>query len=176
MWLESANRYVTFIINWSLVNNALATQLSLFLDGYESSTKDHEHLRRTKHLCGTLIIAEDMVHFVTKEKFCDNPKNKAQLVPLIAKRAKERLPEINVMECRDDADTEIVKGALDASRYGPVEVCILIIYLLLQRRINVSDYFIPNYFIFRFLLMRVWIMLIIFTGKNRRYRQSGHGS
>ena len=91
-----------------------------------------------------------MVHFVSKEKFCDNPKNKAQLVPLIAKRAKERLPEINVMQCHDDADTEIVKGALDASRYGPVEVCILITYLLLQRRINVCDYFIPNYFIFRF--------------------------
>ena len=156
MWLKIANRYVTFIINWSLVNNVLVTQLSLFLDGYESSTKDHEHLRHTKHLCGTLslTIAED-INFVTKEKFCDNPKNKAQLVPLIAKRAKERLPEINVMECRDDADTEIVKGALDASRYGPVEVCILITYLLLQRRINVCDYFIPNYFIFRFLLMRV---------------------
>ena len=121
-WLEIADRYVTFIINWSLVNNVLATQLSLFLDGYESSTKDHEHLRRTKHLCGTVTIAEDMVHFVTKEKFCDNPKNKAQLVPLIAKRAKERLPEINVMQCRDDADTGIVKGALDASRYGPVKV------------------------------------------------------
>ena len=154
-WLGIADRYVTFIINWSLVNNVLATQLSLFLDGYESSTKEHEHLRHTKHLCGTLTIAEDMVHFVTKEKFCDNPKNKAQLVPLIAKHAKEHLPEISVMQCRDDADTEIVKGTLDASRYGPVEVCILITYLLLQRKINVCDYFIPNYFIFRFLLMRV---------------------
>ena len=26
-WLEIADRYVTFIINWSLVNNVLATQL-----------------------------------------------------------------------------------------------------------------------------------------------------
>ena len=68
-WLEIADRYVTFIINWSLVNNVLATQLSHFLDGYESSTKDHEHLRRTKHLCGTLTIAEDMVHFVSKQSF-----------------------------------------------------------------------------------------------------------
>ena len=74
-------RYATFIINWSLVNNVLATQLSLFLDGYESSTKDHDHLCRTKHICETLTIAEDMVHLVTKEKFCDFPKNKAQFVP-----------------------------------------------------------------------------------------------
>ena len=154
-WLEIADRYVTFIINWSLVNNVPATQLSLFLDGYESSTKDHEHLRRTKHLCGSFNIAEDMVHFVAKEKFCDNPKNKAQLVPLIAKCAKARLPEINVMQCRDDADTEIVKGALDASRYGPVEVCILIRYLLLQRIITIYNYFISNCLIYRFLLIRV---------------------
>ena len=80
------------------------------------------------------------------------------------------------MQCCDDADTEIVKGALDASRYGPVDVCILITYLLLPRIITVFDYFIHNYFIFRFLLMRVLIMLIIFPGKNRRYRQSGHVS
>ena len=81
-----------------------------------------------------------MVHFVTKQKFCDNPKNKAQLVPLFDKHAKDRLPEINVMQCCDDADTEIVKGALDASRYGPVEECILITYLLLQRIIAVFYY------------------------------------
>ena len=80
-----------------------------------------------------------MVHFVTKEKFCDNPNNKAQLVPLIAKRAKECLPEISVMQCHDDADTEIMKRVLDASRYRPVEVCILITYLLLQKKINVCD-------------------------------------
>ena len=138
-----------------MVPDFLATQLSLFLDGYESSTKDHEHLRCTKIFFRTLTIAEEMVHLVTKEKFCDNPKNKAHLVPLITKCAKARLPEINVMQCRDDADTEIVKGALDASRYGSVEVCILIRYLLLQGIITVFDYFIPNYFIFRFLLMRV---------------------
>ena len=95
-----------------MVPDVLATQLSLFLDGYKISTKGHEHLHHKKHLCGTLTIAEDMVHFVTKQKFCDKPKNKAQLVPLIAKHAKERLPEINVMQCCDDADTEIVKGAL----------------------------------------------------------------
>ena len=110
-----------------------------------------------------------MVHLVTKETFCDYPKNKTQ-------RAKDCLPEINVMQCCDDADTEIVKGALDASRYGPVEVCILITYLLLQGIITVFDYFIPSYIIFRFLLMRVLIILIIFPVKNRRYRQSGHGS
>ena len=104
---------------------------------------------------GTFTIDEDIINFVTKQKFCDNPKNKAQLVPLIAKHVKERLPEINVMQCCDDADTEIVKGALDASRYGQVEKCILITYLLLQRIIAVFDCFIHNYFIFRFLLMRV---------------------
>ena len=147
-WLEIADRYVTFIINWSLVNNVLFTQLSLFLDGYVSSTKHHERLCHTKHICGTLTIAEDMVHLVTKETFCDYPKNKTQ-------RAKDCLPEINVMQCCDDADTEIVKGALDASRYGQVEKCILITYLLLQRIIAVFDCFIHNYFIFRFLLMRV---------------------
>ena len=85
-----------------MVPDFLAAQLSLFLDGYESSTKGHEHLCHRKLLCGTLIIAEDMIHFVTKQKFCDNPKNKAHLVSLIAKHARERLPEINVMQCCEE--------------------------------------------------------------------------
>ena len=42
-----------------------------------------------------------------------------------------------LLKCCDDTATEIVKGALDASRYGPVDVCILITYLLLQGIITV---------------------------------------
>ena len=50
-------------------------------------------------------------------------KNKTQLITLIAKVAKMRIPTMNVVQCCDDADTELVKVSLEASTRGPVEVC-----------------------------------------------------
>ena len=79
-----------------------------------------------KNLCGDLHLEEDIVHLVTRDKFLDNVKNKAQLIGLIANVAKRRFPTINVVQCIDDADTELVKVCLEASTRGPVEVSVLL--------------------------------------------------
>ena len=125
-WLQIAESYMDFLISWSTVNSTEAIRLSLILDGYQISTKDHEHWRRTKNLCGELHVEEDMVHLVTRDKLLDNVKHKAQLISLIAKIAKRRFPTMNVVQCIDDADTELVKVCLDASTRGPVEVNVLL--------------------------------------------------
>ena len=125
-WLQIAESYMDFLISWSTFNSTEAIRLSLILDGYQSSTKDHEHWRRTKNLCGELHVEEDMVHLVTRDKFLDNVKNKAQLIRLIANVAKRRFPTMNVVQCIDDADTELVKVCLEASTRGPVEVSVLL--------------------------------------------------
>ena len=51
-------------------------------------------------------------------------KNKAQLISLIAKVGKKRIPTMNVVQCIDDADTELVKVSLEASTRGPVGVSV----------------------------------------------------
>ena len=42
-WQEIAEAYASFISTWSIVDKVPTTTLSLFCDGYKSSTKDHEH-------------------------------------------------------------------------------------------------------------------------------------
>ena len=116
-----------FLISWSTVNSSEATSLSLILDGYQSSTKDHDYWYRTKNPCGELHVEEDMVYLVTKDKFLDNVKNQAQRIILIAKVAKKRIPTMNVVQCIDDADTEVVNVSLEASTRGPVDVSILLL-------------------------------------------------
>ena len=131
-WDDIIRKYVVFVSDWSATDmpesiptNAPAIvfdpeSITVVADGYASSTKDHEHMQRCKHLCGNLEIEEDMIHLVPREKFLDNTLNKGKLIILIAKRLREK--DINVVECRDDADTAVVKQAIQDATIGSVEV------------------------------------------------------
>ena len=66
-----------FLYSWSVVDNIPSLSLSIFCDGYESTTEGHEHRRRTKNLCGELNIVGDMVHVGPRYKFLGHMNNKA---------------------------------------------------------------------------------------------------
>lgn len=118
-WQDIADRYLKFVLN--LVATVSHREcVTVVFDGTLHSTKDHEHVRRTKHLCGNLTIKLDMIHLVGREKFLDNKLNKSWLIKFVSDKLDTHA--INVIQCRDDADTDIVKETLSASRKGPVEV------------------------------------------------------
>ena len=118
-WQDIADRYLKFVLN--LVATVSHREcVTVVFDGTLHSTKDHEHVRRTKHLCGNLTIKLDMIHLVGREKFLDNKLNKSWLIKFVSDKLDTHA--INVIQCRDNADTDIVKETLSASRKGPVEV------------------------------------------------------
>jgi hypothetical protein len=77
-------------------------------------------LRRTKNACCVIQIRPDIKSIIPREKFLDNKRNKAQLVLLRAETFVRN--GISVQQCSDDADTSIVRAALDEARESPVEV------------------------------------------------------
>ena len=115
-WEDIVNKYVSFILK--IVRQA--DYVTVVFDGYHNSPKDHDHLRRTKHLCGNLTIQPQLINMIPREKFLDNLNNKAQLIELLCPLFEEN--NINVTRCHDDADTMIVTEALMAATSRPVEV------------------------------------------------------
>lgn len=103
---------------WPIGNQRL--RIAVVFDGYGSSTKDHDHLRRTKNSCCNILIRPDIKNIVPREKFLDNNSNKAQLIRLLAETFCRN--GISVQQCPDDADTSIVRKTLDEAREFPVEV------------------------------------------------------
>ena len=92
----------------------------MVFDGYGSSTKDHDHLRRTKNACCDIQIRSDLKNIVPREKFLDNKHNKAQLILHLAETFQRS--RISVQQCSDDADTYIVCAALNEAIESSVEV------------------------------------------------------
>ena len=92
----------------------------MVFDGYGSSTKDHDHLRRTKNVCCDIQIRPDLKNIVPRERFLDNKNNKAQLILLLAETFQRA--RISVQLCSDDADTSIVSTALNEAKESSVEV------------------------------------------------------
>uniref|UniRef100_UPI00358E3900 uncharacterized protein n=1 Tax=Myxine glutinosa TaxID=7769 RepID=UPI00358E3900 len=115
-WKDIAESYLQFVK--SMGSHCL--RITVVFDGYGSSTKDHDHLRRTKNACCDILIRPDIKSLVPREKFLDNKSNKTQLIRLLAETFGRN--GISVQECPDDADTSIVRAALDEARESPVEV------------------------------------------------------
>ena len=115
-WKDVAESYLRFVK--SMGSHRL--RITVVFDGYGSSTKDHDHLRRTKNACCDIQIRLDLKIIIAREKFLDNKNNKAQLVLLLAETFSRN--GISVQQCSDDADTSIVRAALDEARESPVEV------------------------------------------------------
>ena len=89
-------------------------------DGYDNSIKDLDHLRQTKNACCDILIRPDIKSLIPREKFLENKSNKAQLILLLAETFSKN--GINVQQCHDDADTAIVRAALDEAIDSSVEV------------------------------------------------------
>ena len=83
-------------------------------DGYgKSSTKDHEHARRMQkqQSSSDVNVKEEVTVHHTREEFLCNTRNKAQLIKVLSHYFKEG--GHIVINCKDDADTQIVEAALD---------------------------------------------------------------
>ena len=115
-WNEIAGNYLRYV-------KTLGSQharITVVFDGYAKSTKDHDHLRRTKHACCDIQIRPHLPSFVSRGKILDIKNNKIQLKNLLAETFS--INDIKVQKCSDDADTRIAQEALDEAKESPVEV------------------------------------------------------
>ena len=110
----------------------------MVFDGYSSSPKDHDHIRRTKNCCD-VQIRPDMIHLMSKVKFLDNTHNKSELIHLLSSSFQKH--QITVEVCDNDADTSIVRAALAAANDDSVEVsCCTVVLKQGKQCINYITY------------------------------------
>ena len=97
------------------------SQVIVVFDGYNPSTKDHEHLRRVKDYCSDIRITKSTTcTTVTKKKLLANSNNKKGLIELICEVFLEN--GIYVFKANDDADTLVASKALNLALISDVEV------------------------------------------------------
>lgn len=102
---ELANTYVSYVRR----HYGLA---SIAFDGYSDlSTKDSEHARRAQKKCHDIEGKEINQCTTTQDRFLSNENNKSQFIALISQYL--RNDHQNVINCNGDADTTIVKTAID---------------------------------------------------------------
>lgn len=114
-WQDIADGYLNYIQHLGSHFN-----ITVVFDGYSSSPKDHDHIRRTKNACCDIQIRPDMKHLTPRAKFLDNTHNKKELINLLYSTFKKH--QIKVEQCDNDADTSIVRAALTAVTDHSTEV------------------------------------------------------
>ena len=95
-------------------------EVTVIFDGYEPSTKDHEHKRRIKAFCANIAVKKSTFCTVTKTTFLSNNNNKTELIDLISSIF--TVNGIEVIRACNDADTLIAKKTLEMSFHGDVEL------------------------------------------------------
>ena len=130
-WGMIIDNYVDLAISWSnkpieesSTQEVKAKDITVVFDGINSSPKDQEHIRRCNHLSGNITINEDLPHIIPREKFLDNAFNKNNLIVAVVEKMEER--GIKLYQCRDDADTDVVKVELKEGLTGSIKVCFII--------------------------------------------------
>ncbi len=122
---------------------------TVVFDGYgeESSTKDHEHMRRMvgKKVSQDLRVTPELTISCDREVFLANEKNKEALITMISSEMTSH--NITVRQAREDGDTLIVKSAIDlvASVNRPVVVVAqdtdILILLCYHRPIQCTNFY-----------------------------------
>ena len=115
-WQEIADSYLSYV----KYLGCSCKKITVVFDGYSSSPKDHDHIRRTKNSCCDLQIKPDMIHLTSKAKFLDNAHNKKELIQLLSSTFKAH--HVAVKQCDNDADTSIVRVAMSDAQETSVEV------------------------------------------------------
>ena len=95
-------------------------QSKIVFDGYDDgpSTKDHEHHRRSLNKKGTaeVIFEESTKVRMKQENFLSNSKNKSRFIDMLCTYL--CLCGHDVVKCKEDADTEFVKRAIEVAKDG----------------------------------------------------------
>ena len=115
-WQEIADSYLSYV----QYLGRHSQKITVVFDGYSSSPKDHDHIRRTKNSCCNLQIVPDMIHLTPRAKFMDNTHNKSELIHLLSLTFQKY--QITVVQCDNDADSSIVRVALTDATDDSVEV------------------------------------------------------
>ena len=120
---------------------------TIVFDGYDSgpSIKDHEHIRRSKTSCPYLkIVAIGLAH-KDQHLFFSNANNKSQFINLLSIYLIES--GFDVHQSSSDADTNIVKAALEIASSGNLVIVIadetgVLVLLLHHFNDDMSDVFV----------------------------------
>ena len=105
----------------SVVSNlAKGRHCTVVFDGYSSSPKDHEHLRRLKNHSANVSLTPSTPCTMSKSRFLANSHNKSQLISLLKTVLGSQGVEVVVAE--DDADTLVVREAMKAALTQAVDV------------------------------------------------------
>ena len=124
-WQEIADSYLSYVKHLG----QHCQNITVVFDGYNSSPKDHNHIRHTKNSCCDIQIQLEMVHLIPRAKFLDNIHNKSELISLLSITLQKH--QITVEQCDNDADTSIVRVALVAATKNSVEVSKIFVGILL---------------------------------------------
>jgi len=114
-WQEIADSYLRYV----QCLGSHSQRITVVFDGYSSSPKDHDHIRRTKNSCCNLQIRPDMIHLTPREKFMDNTLNKSELIRLISSTLQKHQIAVE--------HTSIARAAIGAATDGSVEVSKLLL-------------------------------------------------
>ena len=96
--------------------NYEADRLVIVFDGYDKELiKSHEHMRRNliPESCDVIISAETKVPF-TQDRLLSNTENKSSFIKFLSSKLQEW--NVNVVNCPGDADSTIVKTALQYAK------------------------------------------------------------
>ena len=117
---QGCSTYKEVALNYLKIIPTNRSQVVVVFDGYSPSTKDHEHRRRVKDYCSDIRITKSTACTVTKKKLLVNSNNKKGLIDLICEVFLDN--GIRVIKAKDDADTLIVREALNLALVNKIEV------------------------------------------------------
>ena len=92
-------------------------QRTVVFDGYDMSTKDHEHKRRSNKVSSADVkIAKNIIAHRNQHIFLSNDRNKDQFIDMLKNDL--LLHNFRVLQSESDADTSIVQCALELASSG----------------------------------------------------------
>ena len=95
------------------------TTYTIIFDGYSHgfSTKDHEHIRRRAKQSNIEVhFTESAKYSIKQDVFLANGVNKSRFIIMLSKNLRQTGNK--VVECKEDADTHIVRCALELATTG----------------------------------------------------------
>src|SRR6218665_316434 len=111
-YMHVARQYVNFVARF--YGNTATTVFDGYLSG--PSTKDHEHQRRSTKMAAMVSINNDAIVHDNQQAFLANSYNKSCFIEFLMKEFKNS--GFCVMQAPSDADTLIVRVALDIATSG----------------------------------------------------------
>ena len=119
-WTSVLNAYVNFVKWLGNRPGHVKEKVVVVFDGYQKSTKDHTHRKRSGKVCPDIKIKLTGIPLTTKVKFLTNPSNKTELIDHLSSALIAQ--GIVTVKCDNDADTIIASQVFENAETNTVEV------------------------------------------------------